>query len=154
MTTPQATKSLNYYLYDEDFFLWIETTVKQLKEGNFTEVDLVNLIEEIKSMGRSEKRALESNLVVVLMHLLKYKYQPEKLTNSCLSTIFEHRRRLKKNLQDSPSLKNYLFDIFTESYQDGWKQAAIETGLFLGIFPEDCPFTIDECLDVDFLPIT
>jgi hypothetical protein len=153
MTAPQPIKSLNSHLYDKDFFLWIETTAKQLKEGNFSEVDLANLIEEIESMGRSEKRALESNLVVILMHLLKYKYQPEKLTNSWLSTIFEHRRRLKKNLQDSPSLRNYLSDIFTESYQDGRKQAAIETGLSLEIFPEDCPFTIDESLNVDFLPI-
>jgi hypothetical protein len=88
MTAPQPIKSLNSPLYDQDFYLWIETTAKQLKEGNFAEVDLANLIEEIECMGRSEKRALKSNLVVVLMHLLKYKYQPSQRTNSWLSTIF------------------------------------------------------------------
>jgi Domain of unknown function DUF29 len=152
MTAPQPTKSLNSHLYDQDFYLWIETTANQLKEGNFAEVDLANLIEEIETMGRSEKRALESNLVVLLMHLLKYKYQSEKRTNSWLSTIFEHRRRLQKTLQDSPSLKNYLSDVFGECYQDARKLAAIETGLSLATFPIESPFTGDECLNQDFLP--
>ena len=95
MTATQPTAVTNSNLYHEDFYLWIKTTAKQLKDGNCAEIDLDNLIEEIESMGRSEKRALKSNLLVVLMHLLKYKYQPEKRTNSWLSTIFEHIRRLK-----------------------------------------------------------
>ena len=107
MTATQPTAVTNSNLYHEDFYLWIKTTAKQLKDGNFAEIDLDNLIEEIESMGRSEKRALKSNLLVVLMHLLKYKYQPEKRTNSWLSTIFEHRRRLKEDLTESPSLKKY-----------------------------------------------
>ncbi|WP_414549259.1 DUF29 domain-containing protein [Anabaena sp. CCY 0017] len=152
MTAPQPKVSTNSQLYDQDFYLWLETTAEQLKAGKFAEVDLANLIEEIECMGRSEKRALESNLVVLLMHLLKYKYQPEKRTNNWLSTIFEHRRILTKNLQDSPSLKNYFSETFAECYQDARQQAAIETGLSLDTFPVESPFTTDESLDKDFLP--
>ena len=150
MTTHQPTVITNDNLYDQDFYLWIETTAQQLKAGNFAEVDLVNLIEEIECMGRSEKRALKSNLVVILMHLLKYK--PEKRTNSWLSSIFEHQRRLKEGLAESPSLKNYFLSAFRECYQDARKQAAIETGLSLDTFPVESPFTADECLNEDFLP--
>ncbi|MEA5576021.1 DUF29 domain-containing protein [Anabaena sp. UHCC 0451] len=152
MTAPQPTVTTNANLYEQDFYLWIETTAKQLTAGNFAEIDLVNLIEEIESMGRSEKRALESNLVVLLMHLLKYKYQPEKRSKSWLSTIFEHRRRLNKHFQDSPSLKKYFLETFAECYQDARQQASIETGLELDIFPLESPFNTDECLNQDFLP--
>ncbi|MDF5723931.1 MAG: DUF29 domain-containing protein [Rhizonema sp. PD37] len=152
MTAPQPTVFANSHLYDKDFYLWIETTAKQLKEGRFTEVDLANLIEEIESMGRSEKRALESNLVVLLIHLLKYKYQSEKRTNSWLSTIFEHRRRINKNLQDSQSLKNYFAEQFMECYQDARQLAALETGLNLETFPVESFLTVDECLNQEFLP--
>jgi Domain of unknown function DUF29 len=152
MTAIQPTSVTNSNLYNEDFYLWIETTAKQLKNGNFSEIDLANLIEEIESMGRSEKRALKSNLLVLLMHLLKYKYQPEKCSNSWLSTIFEHRRRLKEELTESPSLKNYFLEIFNECYQDARKQASLETGLSLDTFPMDSPFTIDQSLNQDYLP--
>jgi hypothetical protein len=152
MTAPQLALTINSNLYNQDFYLWIETTAKQLKAGNFTEIDLENLIEEIESMGRSEKRALESNLVVLLMHLLKYKYQPEKCSKSWLSTIFEHRRRLNKQFQDSPSLKKYFLETFAECYQDARQQASIETGLDLDIFPLESPFNTDECLNKEFLP--
>ena len=152
MTAPQLTAFTNSSLYNRDFYLWIETTAKELKNGNFAEVDLANLIEEIETMGRSEKRTLKSNLLVVLMHLLKYKYQPDKHTNSWLSTIFEHRQRVEECLTESPSLNNYLPEVFINCYQNARKQAAIETGLSLATFPVESPFTIDECLDEDFLP--
>ena len=152
MTATQPTAVTNSNLYEEDFYLWIKTTAKQLKNGNFAEIDLDNLIEEIESMGRSEKRALKSNLLVLLMHLLKYKYQPEKRSNIWLSTIFEHRRRLKEDLTESPSLKKYLSEVFNECYQDARKQAALETGLSLDTFPLDSPFTTEESLNQDYLP--
>ena len=65
-------------LYDQDYYLWITETAQLLREKDFNQVDLDNLIEEIESMGRSEKKAVRSNLRILLMHLLKYKYQPKK----------------------------------------------------------------------------
>lgn len=152
MTAPQPTAFTNSNLYDKDFYLWIETTAKHLKEGNFTEVDLANLVEEIESMGRSEKRAVRNILKVLLIHLLKYKYQPELRSNSWRYTIIEHRNRLQDAFNDSPSLKPYYEQVFDESYQKARLEAAAETGLSLDTFPLESPFTPDECLERDFLP--
>ncbi len=139
-------------LYKEDFQLWLDTTAKMLRERQLNQLDFDNLIEEIESMGRSEKDALESNLVVVLMHLLKYKYQPERRSNSWLSTIYEHRRRIRRAFSKSPSLKNYFNEVFAECYQDARQEASLETGLALEVFPLECPFNVEETLNPDYLP--
>lgn len=139
-------------LYDRDYYLWLQDTAKLLKEGRLSEIDTVNLLEEIEDMGKSEQRAIESNLVVVLLHLLKYKYQPHKKSNSWKSSIREHRRRIRRAFKTSPSLKNYLRSVFDECYRDATEQAADETGLALDTFPLECPFTISEVLDRDYLP--
>ncbi|MCF3605811.1 DUF29 domain-containing protein [Planktothrix agardhii 1033] len=149
---PQLKSTENLSLYEQDFYLWIENTVNLLKTGQLLEVDLGNLIEEIESMGRSEKQALESDLIIVLLHLLKYKYQPDKRSNSWLSSIYEHRRRLRKALKSSPSLKPYYTEVFEECYQDARQEAALETGLTLEVFPVVCPFTPEATLDSEFLP--
>lgn len=139
-------------LYDKDFYLWIETTIEQLKEGQLEKIDLINLIEELETMGRSEKHSLDSNLRVILLHLLKYKYQPSKRSKSWLSSIREHRIRIRKILKNSPSLKGYLTTEFFENYQDARKLASDETGLSIDTFPYHCPFTPEETLGEDFLP--
>lgn len=139
-------------LYERDYYLWLLHTAKLIREGKFSEVDAANLIEEIEDMGRSEKRALKSNLIVLLLHLLKYKYQPQKITNSWKSSIREHRRRLRDDFQTSPSLKRYMTEVFDQCYQDSREQAADETGLPLNNFPDSCPFTPSEVLNPDYLP--
>jgi len=139
-------------LYDLDYNLWLEKTIGQLRDRAFTEIDLENLLEEFEAMGRSEKRAVYSNLKILLMHLLKYRYQPSRRSNSWRSTIIEHRQRLKKAFKESPSLKPYLHDVFNESYQDGRELAASETGLDIEAFPDESPFSIAETLDSEYLP--
>ena len=114
MTTHQPTITTNANLYEQDFYLWIETTAKQLKAGKFAEVDLDNLIEEIESMGRSEKRELKSRLIVLLMHLLKWQYQPEKRSESWRSTITEQRISIEALLEDSPSLQPLIAEVFAD----------------------------------------
>ena len=104
-------------LYEQDFYLWIQTTVQQLKENKLNEIDIPNLIEEIESMGRSEKRELKSRLIVLLMHLLKWHYQPEKRSESWRSTITEQRICIEGLLEDSPSLKPLLSEVFEDCYQ-------------------------------------
>jgi hypothetical protein len=152
---PKTITSINQNsqsLYDQDFGLWIETTVNLLKGNQFEQIDLGNLIEEIESMGRKEKSAVRSNLIVVLMHLLKWKYQSEKCTNSWRSSIREHRRRLRDDFKTSPSLKPYFMQEFAECYQDARELAADETGLELQLFPIESPFTPEQALDPEFLP--
>ncbi len=139
-------------LYEQDYYLWLTTTAEILKSNNLSQLDIPNLIEEIKDMGRSEKNALESNLCIIIMHLLKYKYQPEKRTNSWRYTIREHRRRIRKAFRNSPSLKPYFHQVFAECYEDARKLAADETGLPLNTFHHEPIFTPEQILDPEYLP--
>jgi Domain of unknown function DUF29 len=139
-------------LYEEDFFLWLETTAQLLKEGKLNELDIANLLEEIEGMARNEKRSISSNLEVLLMHLLKYEYQPEKRTNSWRLTIYEHRDRIIQSLEESPSLKKIFKEKFLLCYQKARKKASIETGLEIGTFPENCSFELESILDTNYLP--
>lgn len=149
---PENLISPKAKLYDRDFYLWLETTIAHLRENNLSKVDLQNLIEELESMGRSEKQALESNLQIVLMHLLKYKYQPKRRSNSWRFTILEHRDRLETALENSSSLKPYFFEVFDKCYLKARKKTATETGLSIDIFPVKSPFTPEETLNSEYLP--
>lgn len=141
-------------LYETDFNLWIEQTVNQLKNGQIQDLDLENLIEEIESMGRSDKREIKTRLIVLIMHLLKWKYQPQKQTTSWIATINEQRRQIKVVLKDSPSLKPYIQNEIDDCYQDARKDAEKETKLSIEIFPLECPFTQEQILDPDYFPET
>ncbi|MDJ0597958.1 MAG: DUF29 domain-containing protein [Crocosphaera sp.] len=147
METIKATTS---NLYETDYLQWIESNLEKLRQKNYQDVDWENLLEEIEDMGRSERRALESNLIVLLLHLLKWQYQPEKRTGSWERSILEHRRRIKKALKESPSLKPYLSTIIDESYQEAIKQAKAETKLPLDTFPQQCPYSLISILDDQF----
>jgi hypothetical protein len=139
-------------LYEADYLKWIETTVEKLRVRDYSSVDWENLIEEIEAIGRSERRSLESNLILVLTHLLKWQHQPEFRSGSWKGSIVEHRRRIRKALLESPSLKPYLQEVFAECYLDAVEQASAETELPLERFPGECPYTSAEVLDSNFLP--
>lgn len=149
---PKISPHPNSVLYEQDYYLWIKNTTQLLQQDRLSELDVANLIEEIEDMGKSEKRAIESNLDIVLMHLLKYKYQALKRSNSWLSTIFEHRKRLQRIFKDSPSLRSYVQEIFNECYQNARKMASLETSLPIDTFPIESPFDLEQTLDPDYLP--
>jgi len=138
--------------YDEDFCLWAEHQAKLLREGALRQLDLPHLIEEVEDMGISQKHAIVNNLVVVVMHLLKYQFQPKRRSRSWRLSILEHRRRIKRRISDSPSLLRYAGQQFDDVYQDARKEASVETGLKLSRFPEQCPWTLEQVLDQEFLP--
>ncbi|GFE69769.1 DUF29 domain-containing protein [Chroococcus sp. FPU101] len=137
-------------LYEQDYNLWLKTTVHLLRENKLDQIDYDNLIEELEGMGRSDKRALKSNLEQLLMHLLKWQYQSNKRTGSWERFIKEHRNRVLDTLEDSPSIKPYLNEIFNKCYQNARDYAVSETGLSLATFPNICPFTIQQILDTGF----
>jgi hypothetical protein len=137
-------------LYEQDYLLWLETTADLLRKKEFARLDLENLIEEIESMGRSEKRELYNRLIVLLMHLLKWEYQPSHRSNSWLSTINEQRRQIIKLLADSPSLNNYLQENFQQCYQIARRDASSETGLPINSFPEEFAFFQENLLNSDY----
>ena len=139
-------------LYERDFYLWLEQQASRLREGRLDEIDVANLLEEIEDMGRSEKRAIESNLVVLLTHLLKYRSQPDQRSSSWHGSIVENRRRLRKLLRENPSLLPYAREIFAECYTDSREQAAAESGLSPDSFPAEPPFSLEQVLDPKYLP--
>ena len=141
-------------LYQEDYQQWLDATLKLLCHRSFDSLDLENLIEEVEDMGKSQKNAIENNLIILLMHLLKYKYQPEKRidSNSWRYSVVEHRRRLLRAFKKSPSLRRYFDQVFDECYQDARQDAKTETQLPLNTFPQLCPFSKEEILNPDFLP--
>jgi transcriptional regulator of aromatic amino acid metabolism len=148
MTVQSTAKKL----YETDFNFWLETTAKLLRERQFNQIDYDNLVEEIEAIGRSERNALESNLRVLLMHLLKWKYQPSRRSNSWKSSIIEHSLRINKAFKYSPSLRRYFNEIFEETYQDARLLAAGETGLSKETFPEHCLFKVQDILNPEYLP--
>ncbi|MEE3716015.1 DUF29 domain-containing protein [Tumidithrix elongata RA019] len=154
MTTTSHQTTFHAQLYEQDFSLWLEKAVQLLQEGNLAALDVENLIEEIESMGRSERQAVKSNLEIILMHLLKYKYQPEKRSNSWRYRLLEHRRRLDEAFKTSPSLKRYFLQEFDNCYLGARKLASAETGMAIAIFPLEHPFTVEQVLDEDYLPET
>ena len=139
-------------LYERDYALWVEEQVRLLQAGRFDPLDLPNLIDEVEELARSERRAIDSDLVVVLIHLLKHRFQPEMRSRSWLASIAEHRRRERRPLSESPSLQRHVAAVFDECYRDAKVQAAIETVLPSATFPEGSPFTLDQALDPAFLP--
>ncbi|WP_449419016.1 DUF29 domain-containing protein [Phormidium nigroviride] len=144
--------TLTSSLHDQDFNLWVESTIELLQQKRFEQLDIESLISEVESMGKNDRKSVKSNLRILLMHLLKWQYQPDKRTNSWRTTIKEHRNRLEDDFADSPSLKNYFLEVFDECYQKAKDLASSETGLSISVFPVECPFPSDLVLESDFLP--
>lgn len=139
-------------LYERDFNLWVEEQTALLEARAFEHLDLPNLIEEIADMARSQKKAIRSDLVVLLTHLLKWRYQPQHRSTNWRGSIVEHRRRIREEIEDSPSLAAYPAEVFERCYRAAREQAVAETGLARSRFPETSPYTVEETLDPDFMP--
>jgi Domain of unknown function DUF29 len=139
-------------LYEQDFCLWLEQQAALLREIRFHELDLTNLIEEIEALTRRDKKAIKSNLVVLLTHLLKHQFQPDHRSSDWRGSIVEHRRRLRYDFEESPSLRQHAAEVFAPAYADAREQASAETGLPLRSFPKSSPYTLEQTLDPKFLP--
>lgn len=139
-------------LYEHDFHAWATEQAGLLRAGKLAAVDLVHVAEEIESMGRSEKRELVNRLVVLLLHLLQWRFQAECQGSSWRLSIKEQRIRLKAHLEDNPSLKLQIDWGITQAFQLALIEAERETGLPESTFPATCPFTYIQLLDDAFLP--
>jgi hypothetical protein len=137
-------------LYATDFFAWTQQQAALIKAGRWLDVDIEHLAEEIEDMGKSEQRALESRLEVLLLHLLKWQYQPAYRGRSWRLTIKEQRIRLQEHLEDNPSLKGKLDRILANAYRLAVIGAERETGL--DGFPEACPYSVAQIVDAEFFP--
>lgn len=139
-------------LYDSDFYAWTKEQAKLIKKKSFEKLDIANLYEEVEDMGNRHADELQSRLEILLMHLLKWKYQPNLQSKSWQLTIREQRHRIEKRLQKMPSLKAKIPEIFIDAYEDAIYDAEKETGLDESTFPVACEWTINQVLDAAFYP--
>lgn len=144
---------MKHQLYETDYCVWAETNAQLLQAGRLTEVDIEHLIEELNDVGKSERRSLQSYLELILLHLLKWRFQPYLRSHSWRLSIENGRQGIEKVLDDSPSLRPTLQVVIEKAYSYARRSAAVETGLPKKNFPEICPFTQEEILDDSFLPI-
>jgi hypothetical protein len=121
-------------------------------ESRVAEADLVNIAEEIESMGRSEKRELVSRLVALLLHLAKWRFQPNLRSRSWQSSINEQRIEVSEVLSDNPSLRPTLAEVLAQAWRRARLGVQRETGLAESTFPQDCPWTVEQALDDAFWP--
>jgi hypothetical protein len=149
---PAMTTSARPTTYDTDFYAWTQEQAELLRQGRLADIDLENLIEEIESLGRSERRSFRSALLLLTQHLLKWQYQPEKRSPSWQTTIRTQRRQIAMMLEDNPSFKAWIPEALAKGYADGRKDAADETGISLPTFPETCPYPWEQLTDEDWLP--
>jgi len=133
-------------LYKQDFYQWTIEQANLMRSGALSQLDIENLIEEVESMGRSEKRELEHRLTVLITHLLKWDYQPERRGRSWENTIRIQRIDIRKLLQSSPGLKNHFEEAIASAYEKAVILATDETGLSESAFPKTCPYTIEQIM--------
>lgn len=138
--------------YLEDFSSWINQTAQLLRERRWHEIDVPNLIEEVEDLGKSERRGIASQLTRLLLHLLKWQYQPQRRSDSWLDSITDARTQIELAIEDSPSLRSYPVEQLEESYQRARRQAAKQTAIEIAVFPETCPYPLEMVLSEDWLP--
>jgi hypothetical protein len=138
--------------YDKDFYDWTVRQADALRSRSAASLDWENLAEEIESLGRSDQREVTSRLTTLLTHLLKWRYQPEKRTDSWAETIARERIELPLVFEQSPSLARFAESIFVKAYGLARREAARQTRLARRLFPEISPFTLEDALDPDFWP--
>ncbi len=139
-------------LYDHDFYAWTNEQVGLLRAGKLSEADLEHIAEEIESMGKSEKRELISRLTVLLLHLLKWEFQPMRRGASWRLSIANTRDALTDHLADNPSLRSVLEASVETAYRRARRDAALETGLSENTFPSTCPWLFSQMMDENFWP--
>ena len=138
--------------YLADFNLWIDQTAQLLREGRWHEVDVPHLIEEVEGLGKSERRGIASQLTRLLLHLLKWQYQPQRRSDSWLDSITDACTQIELAIEDSPSLRNYPAEQLEASYQRSRRQAAKQISVAISMFPDMCPYSPELVLAEDWLP--
>ena len=142
----------NAVLYEEDYYAWTIEQARLLRDGAFSAIDAANIAEEIESIGRSDRRELQSRLVVLAMRLLKWRFQPSARSRSWSAAIDEQRLQIEQVFVESPSLRPLAGGLLPQAYAMACARAIAETGLAEDLFPVICPFTLDEVLSRSFLP--
>ncbi len=139
-------------LYERDFFAWANEQAALLRSGKLAQADIDHIAEEIESMGKTEKRELVSRLTVLLLHLLKWRFQPELRSTSWRLTVEEQRIQVESHMADNPSLEAGLERAIADAHRLAVIGARRETGLPAQTFPAACPWSFGQIMDPDFWP--
>ena len=139
-------------LYEKDYSAWIEGQMALLRHGKVQDLDTLHLLEELEAMGRRERNDLVSRLIILIAHLLKWRYQPEHRTSSWRGSIVEQRVQVIRELRLSPSLNPFFPQAIEQAYPDALRIATQETGIKETMFPGKCPFNERELLDEGYWP--
>lgn len=139
-------------LYEKDFCEWASENARLIREGRMSEIDVEHLAEELESMTRSEKRELISRLAVPISHLLKWRFQPDRRSNSWKNTIDAQREDVWELLEDSPSLRHEIEGKINKAYHKAKLLVAADTDIGREKFPDPCPYTLDQILSEAFWP--
>lgn len=148
----EPARKVGTSLYDQDFHAWSQEQHRILRGKGTVGLDWEHLAEEVKSLGGSERSEIRSRLLLLLHHLLKWEYQPEKRKGGWMASILEARDQLGARLSESPSLQGYPASVLDKQYRIARLRASDETGLPVEVFPAHCPYSIPEILDEDFYP--
>ena len=138
--------------FKNDYAGWLQESARVLREGRLSELNLESVAEELEAMGRSQKRELISRFAVLIAHLLKWQYQPEKRSKSWARTIRIQRLDIGELLEESPSLRHQMEEKIDRAYEKGRVFAESETGIDFHRFPESCPYSMGQLLDEQFFP--
>lgn len=138
--------------YEADYYSWVMEQAELARTRSANRLDWERVAEELRALGVSEERELESRYVVLLTHLLKWMFQPDKRSRSWATTITVQRRALAKHLRRNPGLKAIEADEFLDAYQTARLQASSETDLPLETFPETPPFGLNQAKDEAWRP--
>ncbi|HSV00712.1 MAG TPA: DUF29 domain-containing protein [Roseiarcus sp.] len=136
--------------YQSDLHEWTKEQADALRRRASNALDWDNLAEEIESLGSSQRREIRSRLKILLVHLLKWKHQPEGRCGNWRGSIEEARDQIEDLLEENPSLRTYPEECLAKAYASARRRALDETGL-LGL-PEACPWSVDKVIAADFLP--
>ena len=137
-------------LYDRDFYAWSREQAELLRAGELDRADLEHIAEEIESMGKTEKRELASQLAALMLHLLKWRFQPFMRSATSEVSIKVQRNGLVDHLEDNPSLKPLIGSAIDKAYRHAVLRSMLETGLPESVFPKICPWSFDEMMDPEF----
>jgi hypothetical protein len=139
-------------LYEQDETAWLERSAHLIQEGRLDELDCENLREFLDSMAKRDRREVESRLALLLAHLLKWTYQPENRTRGWRATIELQRHELGLLLQSGTLVRHAQAELAT-AFDAALRLAIVETGLPREVFPQACPFTVEQLLEVELPPI-
>ena len=142
----------NTTLYDTDLHAWALDQAQALRAGHVEALDLEHLAEELESMGASERAELTSRMTELLLHLLKWRCQPERRGASWEVSIIKQRNAIADLLDASPSLRPRLPDVLAKTWPRARRLAVAETRLPAETFPDTCPFALADVLDAEHWP--